>query len=62
MKWFNANRGYGFITPNRGGNDVFVHISALERSGIAAVTEGQTVVVDVIEGRKGPEATKVRLI
>jgi CspA family cold shock protein len=62
VKWFNANRGYGFITPNRGGNDVFVHISALERSGIAAVTEGQTVVVDVIEGRKGPEATKVRLI
>ena len=62
MKWFDADRGYGFIAPNGGGKDVFVHISALDRSGIAALTEGQTVVVDVIEGRKGPEATRVRLI
>ena len=62
MKWFNADRGYGFIAPNGGGKDVFVHISALERSGIERLTEGQTVVVDVVEGRKGPEATKVRLI
>ena len=62
VKWFNAERGYGFIAPNSGGKDVFVHVSALERSGIAALTEGQTVVVDVIDGRKGPEATKVRLI
>jgi CspA family cold shock protein len=63
VKWFNVERGYGFIAPNSGGRDVFVHVSALERSGIAAVlTEGQTVVVDVIEGRKGPEVTEVRLI
>ena len=63
VKWFNAERGYGFIAPSSGGKDVFVHVSALERSGIAAVlTEGQTVVVDVIEGRKGPEVTEVRLI
>jgi len=62
VKWFNADRGYGFIAPNGGGKDVFVHISALDRSGIASLTEGQTVIVDVIEGRKGPEATKVRLI
>ena len=62
VKWFDADRGYGFIAPNGGGKDVFVHISALDRSGIAALTEGQTVVVDVIEGRKGPEATRVRLI
>jgi CspA family cold shock protein len=62
VKWFNAERGYGFIAPNSGGKDVFVHVSALERSGIAALTEGQTVVVDVIEGRKGPEAARVRLI
>ena len=62
VKWFNADRGYGFIAPNGGGKDVFVHISALDRSGVAALTEGQPVVVDVIEGRKGPEATRVRLI
>ena len=62
MKWFNAERGYGFIAPNGGGKDVFVHISALDRSGIAALSEGQTVVVDIVEGRKGLEATRVRLI
>ena len=62
VKWFNPEKGYGFIAPNGGGKDVFVHISALDRSGIAALGEGQTVVVDVIEGRKGPEAARVRLI
>ena len=61
VKWFNAERGYGFIAPNGGGKDVFVHVSALERSGIAALSEGQTVVVDIVEGRKGPEAARVRL-
>jgi cold shock CspA family protein len=44
------------------GKDVFVHVSALERSGIEGLSEGQTVVVDVVEGRKGPEAARVRLI
>ena len=62
VKRFNTQRGYGFIAPNSGGKDAFVHISALERSGIAALSEGQTVVVDVVEGRKGPEAVRVRLI
>jgi CspA family cold shock protein len=62
VKWFNADRGYGFITPNGGGEDVFVHVSPLERSGIAGLSEGQTVVFDVVEGRKGPEATRIRLI
>jgi CspA family cold shock protein len=62
VKWFNAERGYGFIAPNGGGNDVFVHVSALERSGIEGLSEGQSVVVDVVEGRKGPEAARVRLI
>jgi len=54
--------GFGFISPNSGGKDVFVHVSALERSGIAALSEGQTVIVDVVEGRKGPEAARVCLI
>ena len=61
VKWFNADRGYGFIAPNGGGRDVFVHVSALERSGIEGLDEGQTVVVDVVEGRKGPEAARLRL-
>ena len=61
VKWFNAERGYGFIAPNSGGKDVFVHVSALERSGMQGLSEGQTVVVDVVEGRKGLEAARIRL-
>jgi cold shock protein len=60
VKWFNAERGYGFIARDDGGRDIFVHISALERSGLTALSEGQPVIVDVVEGRKGPEAAKVR--
>jgi cold shock protein len=62
VKWFNVDKGFGFIARNSGGKDVFVHISALERSGLTALSEGQAVVVDVVKGRKGPEATRVRLI
>jgi CspA family cold shock protein len=62
VKWFNPERGYGFIAPNSGGKDVFVRVSALERSGIEGLTEGQTVAINVVEGRKGPEAARVRLI
>jgi cold shock protein len=63
VKWFNAERGYGFIAlANDGNKDVFVHVSALERSGLTGLSEGQLVVVDVIEGRKGQEAARVRLV
>jgi CspA family cold shock protein len=62
VKWFNAERGYGFISPNGGGKDVFVHLSALERSGLTGLSEGKLVVVDVVEGHKGPEAARVRLV
>ena len=62
VKWFNTERGYGFIALANGVKDVFVHVSALERSGIEGLSEGQRVVVDVVEGRKGPEAARVRLI
>ncbi len=62
VKWFNVERGFGFIALNGGGKDVFVHISALERSGLRSLDEGQSVIVDVIEGRKGLEAEKVRLV
>ncbi len=56
VKWFNVEKGFGFIARDAGGKDVFVHISALERSGLTSLDEGQCVTVDVIEGRKGLEA------
>jgi CspA family cold shock protein len=62
VKWFNPERGFGFIALNGGGKDVFVHISALERSGLTGLAEGQPVIVDVVKGRKGLEATRVRLV
>jgi CspA family cold shock protein len=61
VKWFNVQKGFGFISPNSGGKDVFVHVSALERSGLTTLSEGQHVIVDVVEGRKGLEAARVRL-
>ena len=62
MKWFNAERGYGFITRNHGGEDVFVHVSALERSGLTGLSEGDRVIIDIAEGRKGLEAARVRFV
>ena len=55
-------KGFGFIASDRGGKDIFVHASALNRAGIADLAEGQRVTVDVIDGRKGPEAASLRLI
>jgi CspA family cold shock protein len=52
VKWFNAEKGFGFIARDNGGKDVFVHISALERSGIASLNEGQPVVVDIVEDER----------
>jgi cold shock protein len=62
VKWFNPEKGYGFIALADREQDVFLHISALERSGLIGLAEGQQVVVDVGEGRKGPEAVKIRLL
>jgi len=59
---FNIEKGFGFIARDGGGKDVFVHISALERSGLTGLAEGQPVIVDVVEGRKGLEAARVRLV
>jgi cold shock protein len=61
VKWFNAQKGFGFIMRESGGKDAFVHVSALERSGLSTLAEGQRVVMDIADGRKGPEAVKVRL-
>ena len=62
VKWFNLEKGYGFIALADTNEDVFVHVSALERSGLTSLSQGQQVVVDIGEGRKGPEAARVRLI
>lgn len=62
VKWFEPDKGYGFISPDRGGKDIFVHVTALRRSGVEALGAGQRVRVDVVDGRKGLEADRVTLI
>jgi cold shock protein len=62
VKWYSAVKGFGFIGSDRGGKDIFVHASVLNRAGIADLAEGQRVAVDVVDGRKGPEAAGLRLI
>lgn len=53
VKWFNADKGFGFIAPEAGGQDVFVHISAVERAGINRLNDGQAVTYDLEKGRDG---------
>jgi len=61
VKWFNSDRGYGFITPDDGGKDLFVHHSDVKASGNATLDEGQKVEYDIEEDRKGPCAKNVVL-
>ena len=62
VKWFNAEKGYGFIAVEGGGADVFVHYSAITMSGYRSLEEGQKVEFDVTQGPKGPAASKIRAV
>ena len=59
MKWYNADKGFGFVAVGDGGKDVFVHASALRRAGLFDLAEGQQVTMQVVEGAKGREATSI---
>ncbi|HZS81548.1 MAG TPA: cold-shock protein [Stellaceae bacterium] len=62
VKWFEPDKGYGFISPDGGGKDVFIHVTALRRSGLSGLDPGQRVRVDVVDGKKGLEADRVTLL
>ncbi len=59
VKWFNAEKGFGFIQPDEGGDDLFVHFSAINMSGYKSLDEGQKVTFEVTQGQKGPQASDV---
>lgn len=63
VKWFNPTKGYGFITPDDGSQDVFLHVSALERAGLSSVAEGQKLSYELQRGRSGKsEAVNVKAV
>ena len=59
VKWFNDQKGYGFVTPEDGSKDVFVHHSAIQGEGFKSLSEGQSVEFEITQGPKGPQATNV---
>ena len=61
VKWFNDQKGYGFIAPDDGGDDCFVHHTSIEMEGFRTLQEGQKVEYDVSQGEKGPQANRVRM-
>jgi cold shock protein len=62
VKWFNAEKGYGFITPEDGSKDLFVHFSGIQGEGYKSLNEGQKVEYEATQGQKGPQASNVRAI
>ena len=60
VKFFNATKGFGFISPETGGKDVFVHISAVERAGLSSLAEGQRIVFDTEQDQRGAKAVNLR--
>ena len=61
VKWFNPTKGYGFIQPQSGGNDVFVHISAVERAGLSTLNEGQIVQYEIVSNRGKESAENLKV-
>ena len=62
VKWFSDDKGFGFVTPDDGGHDAFVHFSAIQGEGFRTLAEGARVEYELGEGPKGPQATNVRVI
>jgi CspA family cold shock protein len=61
VKWFNPTKGFGFIAPDGGGKDVFVHITAVQKAGVQSLDEGQRVNFDIVDDRKGKKAENLML-
>ncbi|MCX7272243.1 MAG: cold-shock protein [Burkholderiales bacterium] len=62
VKWFNEGKGFGFITPDSGGKDLFAHFSEIQGSGFKTLAENQRVEFEVTQGQKGPQASKIRSV